>query len=113
VKDTFGASREEFIDMAWTMLAGYMKESRKDFWRFHSSSKVKYGWLEGEEEKAGPEGEVHIESYVENNEKGWTGDQIWGFAVVEEKRYYVRRAVVKKGAEVLKVRLVYNWQGKK
>jgi hypothetical protein len=73
---------------------------------------LKDGWLEGEEEKGGPAGELHVESYVENNEKGWTADQIWGFALVDGKRYYVRRVVVKKGSEELKVRLVYNWQGK-
>lgn len=74
---------------------------------------LKDGWLEGDEEKGGPAGELHVESYVENNEKGWTGEQIWGFAIVDGKRYYVRRVVIKKGSEEMKVRLVYNWQGKK
>jgi hypothetical protein len=74
---------------------------------------LKEGWLEGDEEKSGPAGELHIESYVENNGKGWTADQIWGFSIVDGKRYYVRRIVVKKGSEVMKTRLVYNWQGKK
>lgn len=74
---------------------------------------LKEGWLEGQEENAGPEGERHIESFVANEGKGWTGDQIWGFAIVDGKRYYTRRVVVQKGSEVLKVRLVYNWQGKK
>lgn len=74
---------------------------------------LKEGWLEGDEEKAGPAREIHIESYVENDEKGWTGDQIWGFAIIEGKRYYTRRVVIAKGKEVLKVRLVYNWQGKR
>lgn len=74
---------------------------------------LKADWLEGDEEKGGPAGEIHVESYVENDEKGWTGDQIWGFAVIDGKRYYTRRVVIRKGDEVLKVRLVYNWQGKK
>ncbi|KAG0647604.1 hypothetical protein D0Z07_6860 [Hyphodiscus hymeniophilus] len=69
---------------------------------------LKDGWLEGEEEKGGPAGEVHVESYVENNEKGWTADQIWGFAIVDGKRYYVRRIIVKKGDKILKARLVYD-----
>ncbi|KAK0127231.1 hypothetical protein ONS96_006784 [Cadophora gregata f. sp. sojae] len=74
---------------------------------------LKEGWLEGEEEAAGPEGEKHVESFAVNEEKGWTARQIWGFATVDGKRYYTRRVVVTKGSEVLKVRLVYNWQGKK
>jgi hypothetical protein len=44
-------------------------------------------------------------------EKGWTGNQIWGFAIIDEKRYYTRRVVISKDKEVLKVRLVYNWSG--
>ncbi|KAG4422686.1 hypothetical protein IFR04_004164 [Cadophora malorum] len=74
---------------------------------------LKEGWLEGEEEVAGPDGEKHVESLAVNEEKGWTARQIWGFAIVDGKRYYTRRVVVSKGSEVLKVRLVYNWQGKK
>ncbi|PBP16157.1 hypothetical protein BUE80_DR013039 [Diplocarpon rosae] len=73
---------------------------------------LKDGWLEGEEEVAGPNREKHIESWVKNEEKGWTAQQIWGFATIEGKRYYARRVVVKKADQVLKVRLVYNWQGK-
>jgi len=66
------------------------------------------GWLEGDEENAGPAGERHIESYVVNEENGWTAQQLWGFALVDGQRYYVRRVVVTKGNDVLKVRLVYN-----
>jgi hypothetical protein len=54
-----------------------------------------------------------VESFVNNEEKEWTAEQIWGFAIVDSQRYYTRRVVVKKGEEALKVRLVYNWQGKK
>jgi len=73
----------------------------------------KDGWLTGDEEKAGPNGELFVESHVVNVEKGWTASQIWGFAIIDEKRYYTRRVVVTKGDTVLKVRMVYNWQGKK
>jgi len=69
---------------------------------------LKEGWLDVDSEKGGPNGEVHIESTVVNEEKGWTAQQVWGFAIVDGTRYYVRRVVVTKGKEVLKVRLVYN-----
>ncbi|EKD17555.1 uncharacterized protein L3040_006674 [Drepanopeziza brunnea f. sp. 'multigermtubi'] len=73
---------------------------------------LKEGWLEGDEEKAGPDGERHVESFVRNEKNGWKAQQIWGFAIVEGKRYHTRRVVVTKGDKVLKIRLVYDWQGK-
>ena len=74
---------------------------------------LKGGWLTGDEEKGGPAGEIFVESFVDQYEKGWTGDQIWGFAMVDGKRYYTRRVMITKGDTVLKVRMVYNWQGRK
>jgi len=70
---------------------------------------LKDGWLEGEEENSGPNGERHVQSYAVNEKSGWTGDQIWGFAIVDGKRYYTRRVAVSKGDKVLKVRMVYDW----
>jgi len=70
---------------------------------------MKEDFLTADEEKGGPNGELFVESYVENEEKGWTGDQIWGFAVIDGVRYYVRRVTIVKGDTTLKVRLVYNW----
>lgn len=69
---------------------------------------LKDGWEDGT--PAGPNGEKFIQAWVVSEEKGWTADQIWGFAVVDGARYYVRRVVVQKGDTVLKVRLVYDWQ---
>ncbi|KAF2084552.1 hypothetical protein K490DRAFT_68671 [Saccharata proteae CBS 121410] len=51
--------------------------------------------------------EVHTES-VDN---GWMSDQIGGFEVIDGERRYVGRAVFKKGDEVAKIRLVYDWLG--
>ncbi|KAF7932394.1 hypothetical protein BELL_0687g00070 [Botrytis elliptica] len=79
---------------------------------FDDDAFLRDGWLEGEEENSGPEGQRHVQSYAVNEEKGWTANQIWGFAIIDGKRYYTRRVVVKKGNEVLKIRLVYNYQGK-
>lgn len=69
---------------------------------------LKEGWLEGDEEKGGPEGELHIQSHVEA-EAGWTADMIWGFAEIDGERRYTRRVVVTKGNQVLKVRLIYDY----
>jgi len=73
---------------------------------------MKEGWLLDDAEKSGPGGEWLVQSAVVA-EKGWTGDQIWGFANIDGVRYYTRRVIVKKGDKVLKIRMVYNWQGKK
>jgi len=54
----------------------------------------------------------HVQSYVESVNGGWTAEQIWGFEKIDEKRYYTRRVVVRKGDQVERVRLVYDFKGK-
>jgi hypothetical protein len=44
-------------------------------------------------------------------DKGWTAEQIWGFAEVGGKRYYVRRVVVKNGDKEEKIRSIYEYKG--
>ena len=62
------------------------------------------------------EGE-HIQSYVENEERGWTADQVWGFEVIhneatkKDERRYVRHVVVRKGEDWKQARLVYDYKG--
>jgi len=75
-------------------------------------SYLKEGWLTGDSEKSGPNGEVHVQSWVENTKDGWIANQIWGFIEIEGTRYYARRVVVTKGDKALKVRMVYKWEGK-
>ncbi|KAG5979680.1 hypothetical protein E4U55_004898 [Claviceps digitariae] len=50
-----------------------------------------------------------IWSHVENQEKGWTADQIWGFQLVGGERRYCRNIVVAKGEQRAEFRLVYNY----
>jgi len=66
------------------------------------------GWLE---ENGGPNGESHIQSFVHNEKNNWTAEQIWGFALIDGVRYHIRRIYLKKGDEIRKVRLVYDYQG--
>ncbi|KAH8689833.1 hypothetical protein BGW36DRAFT_307634 [Talaromyces proteolyticus] len=58
------------------------------------------GWLDRES----PHVQVSIQS-----EKGWTAEQIWGFATVQEKRYHVRKFLVRNNGEVAKAQMVYEW----
>ncbi len=65
------------------------------------------GWLPETQE-----GEV-VESYVDNEGNKWTAWQLWGFAEIDGKRMFTRRFAVrrKNKNEVVKVRLVYDYQG--
>lgn len=67
------------------------------------------GWLAESQE-----GDV-VETYVRNEKNGWSAWQVWGFADVEvggkKERYHVRRVAVRKGEQIVKVRLVLAWVG--
>lgn len=65
---------------------------------------LKAGWLD--------EGGEFIETYVESVGDGWTATQIWGFAELGGKRYYVRRTCTAKGGKSKRARLVYDYVGK-
>jgi hypothetical protein len=41
----------------------------------------------------------------------WSAEMVWGFEEVEGERHYTRRAVVKNGEKVERVRLVYDYLG--
>lgn len=70
---------------------------------------LKSGWLEGEEEKKGPNGESHVLSYVESYDDGWTATQVWGFKTIEGERRHVRNVVIAKGSERVELQLVYDY----
>jgi hypothetical protein len=57
----------------------------------------------------------YIESYVESQGNGWTARQIWGFKNVQSEgktvRKYARNVVVKKGKDVRRAHLYYNYLG--
>jgi len=70
---------------------------------------LKEGWEEAE---------TYIESYVESQGNGWVARQLWGFAETPAKasggakvRRYTRRVVVKKGSEIKKAVLTYDYVG--
>jgi len=65
----------------------------------------KEGWEDGTNE--------FVMSHVTNDENGWTAVQVWGFEVVNEERRYSRHIVVTKGKEVKKIRLLYDFLGKR
>lgn len=53
----------------------------------------------------------HVQSWAVGQGGGWAAEQIWGFEEIEGKRLYTRRVVVRKGDEVERARLVYDYQG--
>lgn len=50
---------------------------------------------------------------AQNVDNGSLAQQVWGFEVIEGKRYYVRHVVVEKEGQKRQVKLVYDWQGNK
>lgn len=67
------------------------------------------GWLEGDEEKGGPNGETHLVSHVESYDNGWTATQIWGFKLVDGVRRHVRNVVISKDDKRVELQLVYDF----
>ncbi|PYI12364.1 hypothetical protein BO78DRAFT_301537 [Aspergillus sclerotiicarbonarius CBS 121057] len=56
------------------------------------------------------EGEgIWYQSFVENLDSGWTAEQIWGFEMINGKRYYTRRVAVIKGKSYKLARFVYTF----
>ena len=63
------------------------------------------GWLEDES--------AHfLQDFVIHDKGGWTVEQVWGFTVVDGKKYHARKTFVKKGDEAVKLRTLYDWNGK-
>ena len=72
---------------------------------FLKDGKTPSSWLE-------PSGAKHIQSWAVNVDgRNWTAEQAWGFEEIKGKRYYTRRVVVMKGKQMIKARLVYDYQG--
>ncbi|PWY80694.1 hypothetical protein BO70DRAFT_362650, partial [Aspergillus heteromorphus CBS 117.55] len=56
------------------------------------------------------EGEgLWLQSFVENLDVGWTAEQIWGFEIIDGKRYYTRRVAVVKDGSYKLARFVYSY----
>ncbi|KAJ5905367.1 uncharacterized protein N7473_002283 [Penicillium subrubescens] len=72
------------------------------------------GFVVDEEGAEFGEGEgLWMQSFVVNEQKGWTAEQIWGFEVVDGQRRHTRRVAVTKGSQVELSRLVYKFEGPK
>lgn len=56
-----------------------------------------------------------LQSYVKSLDEGyeWSAEQVWNFEMIDGKRYYTRRVVVRdsKGEKTERARLVYDYQG--
>jgi hypothetical protein len=56
---------------------------------------------------------VFMQSFVRNQESGWTAEQVWGFEIVEGERRHTRRVVVTKDGKVEMARLVYSFKARR
>ncbi|KAJ5082734.1 hypothetical protein N7532_011777 [Penicillium argentinense] len=72
------------------------------------------GFLVDEEGEEFGEGEgLYMQSFVQNNENGWTAEQIWGFELVDGERRHTRRVAVTKAGKVELARLVYTFEARR
>lgn len=65
------------------------------------------GWLE---EGDGDERGDIVFSHAESLDRGWVAEQAWGFAIVDGQRTFVRKISAKKGKEVHKIRMIYEYK---
>jgi len=56
---------------------------------------------------------VFMQSFVKNQDSGWTAEQVWGFEIVDGERRHTRRVVVTKNGEVEMARLVYAFKARR
>ncbi|EFQ98641.1 hypothetical protein MGYG_01663 [Nannizzia gypsea CBS 118893] len=66
------------------------------------------GWVVDDEAEGS---EPFLQSWVESIDNGWTAEQVWGFEVINDIRYYTRRIAVAKDGQCSRVRLVYRYIG--
>lgn len=52
-----------------------------------------------------------VDNYVESQGNGWVARQLWGFQEVNGVRKYARNIVVKKGPQVERITLIYDYKG--
>jgi len=66
------------------------------------------GWLE-ESGNGGSPG--HILVNVKSDKSGWTAEQVWGFALIDGKRYHVKKFIVRNREQDQRadVRVVYEY----
>ncbi|KAI9751188.1 MAG: hypothetical protein M4579_006167 [Chaenotheca gracillima] len=50
-----------------------------------------------------------IEEVVKSTQSGWQTTGIWGFEMIDGKRFYTRNTTTVKGEEQIKLRLVYDF----
>ncbi|KAJ5570031.1 uncharacterized protein N7459_009461 [Penicillium hispanicum] len=69
------------------------------------------GFLVDAEGEEFGEGEgLFVQSFVVNDQSGWTAEQVWGFELVDGERRHTRRVAVTKNGQVELARLVYTFQ---
>ena len=64
------------------------------------------GWLD-------EDGGERVQAYAQSVGNGWGATQVWGFEMVGQQRFYTRHVVVRKGKEMKRARLVYDFLGER
>lgn len=56
-------------------------------------------------------GDNNLYDLVVHQSNGWVMEQTWGFGIINDERWLIRRMSVKKDDEVVNTRAVYEWNG--
>lgn len=102
--DLIGQSRH-FTDINALDIQSYVEniEDRKKIADFLTGKTLPDG-----SESEGFTGEEFMQSFVKA-ELGWTAEQVWGFEIIDGKRFHTRRVVVVRGNKIEMTRLVYSF----
>jgi hypothetical protein len=68
--------------------------------------------MEGFSEEGELRGDNKLFDIVEHQANGWVVEQAWGFGLVKNERYFIRKTIVRKMDELVRLRTVSEWKGK-
>ncbi|KAI1094280.1 hypothetical protein F5B19DRAFT_73178 [Rostrohypoxylon terebratum] len=53
----------------------------------------------------------HVYVHTKNDNGGWIVEDVWGFSLIDGKRYFVTRSLMRKGEYCMRMALVREWKG--
>ncbi|KAI0889390.1 uncharacterized protein GGS22DRAFT_184968 [Annulohypoxylon maeteangense] len=53
----------------------------------------------------------HVYIYILNARGGWTAEYVWGFALKDGQRHFVKKVLMRKGEYSIRMAIVHDWNG--
>lgn len=111
-----GTTEKRHIDDVWgehkDFIFGHVKgHCRRTKLSSLNESDEDEAWLKNGWAKDIVESDEVIDDNTESIGNGWVARQTWGFEDLNGERRYTRHVVVKKGSNVKRIKLVYDYMG--